>query len=220
MSIEKIALNKLLCLFYAPNNLRIRMLRDDIRRSRPKLEDENSEGGDFHTSFWSDAKKHAINQADLYECTAVRVAAHPGRRRLYPELRDGFLTWFNERRRWHNEPLNPLAPPAKAQLPMDGLGVVKVESILGVQSEPGFQRLVYPYFAEKPALPDEGGRLGLWAMAEALKNHDPADMRVLDILRSRTFAIADNPLVGDEQEIFHHRYRVILNEWNKLKEEY
>lgn len=222
MTITSISLRKLLCLFYAPKNLRISILRDDIRSTVAREGGHRPDGGgDFHGPFWADAKLHVLGRADLRELVAHRVAVNARRRRLYEEMRDGFLDWWEERRRWRNEPLHALEVPPHARLQIEELGcTVKVENIMGLDSGPDFHRLIYPYFAEEPPLEIEAGRLGLWAMATALPHHDPNDLRVLDVIRGRTAAIRDTPLLGTEREAFVDKYSLILREWDRLRREY
>lgn len=220
MSIEIIHLKKLLQLFYAPANLRVTLLRGDIRQEIAKASSVSGDGGDFHGPFWADAKRHAVGQIDLREATKFRVQELANRRRLYPELAEGFLTWWNEKRRWHNEPLLPFEAAPHARLKIGELGTIKVENLLCVRSGGGFRRLVYPYFSERPTLPEEGGRLGLWALAAALREHDVGDMRILDVLRSRTFATGDYPLRGDEGDVFARRYKSLIDQRNELLAEY
>lgn len=222
MSLQSIHLRKLLRLFYAPSNLRVRILRNDIRSELRKAAGLDSGGGDFHVPFWSDAKDHVFGASDLRDQVALRIASNKGRQRLYTAMSDGFLGWWNEKRRWRNEPLRLLNIPAKAQLQIEDVGgVVKIENIMGLESGPEFNRLIYPYFSEEPSLPEEGGRLGLWAMREALPTaYDVDDMRVLDILRSRTFTARDHKLVGNEGEVFLRRYQQLIADWTRLREEY
>lgn len=210
-------------MMYAPENVRTRILRQDIRSDIKKLiGDDDDGGGDFHVPFWSDAKRHVLGEKDLLTSVTERVAVNKGRKRLYEELAKGFLIWWNDRRRWRNEPLTLLSTPAKAKLQIPSLSsVVKVENILGLDSGPNFERLIYPYFAEVPPLSEEAARLGLWAVKAAL----PAvfkleDMRVFDVLRSASFGTLDHQLKGDEESMFLQRYEFVLSRWHELKKEY
>src|SRR5688500_2922461 len=116
MSVTSIHLRKLLCLMYAPANLRTAILRDDIRMELKKEGGFIGEGGDFHCPFWADAKSHVLGEADLNDLVASRVFRNKGRKRLYEALATGFLDWWNDKRRWRNEPLFLLPTPAKARL--------------------------------------------------------------------------------------------------------
>jgi hypothetical protein len=80
-----------------------------------------------------------------------------------------------------------------------------------------YTRVVYPYFSEEPALPEEGGRLGLWAMQQALAGLDPKDMRIIDPLRRTFFSPQTTPLHGDENLVFHEKYKSLIGEWNRLQ---
>jgi hypothetical protein len=221
VSLQKIHLRRLLQLFYAPKNLRTSKLREDIRRDISKAAGEESDGGDFHTPFWADAKEHVLGHADLRALSIGRIADAKGRARLYPLLTDGFLEWWNDKRRWRNEPLELLPTPPRAQLLLPEIGAtVKVENLMGLESGPDFHRLVYPYFAEVPVLPTEAVRLALWCLRETLLQHDISNMRVLDVLRGGSFGTLDVALVGDEREVFVRRYRELLDDWDELRKDY
>lgn len=77
--------------------------------------------------------------------------------------------------------------------------------------------MVYPYFSEEPPLSEEGGRLGLWVMQQVLTEADPADMRVIDALRRTFFSPQTTPLQGNEETVFHEKYRTLIDEWERLK---
>ena len=104
MSVRMIHLRKLLKLMYLAPNRRVSALRADIRDDIARESGDPGSGGDFYGPFWSDAKAHVFGSAYLPEMVQVRIAANSGRANLYPQLRDGFLLWWNERRRWTNEP--------------------------------------------------------------------------------------------------------------------
>jgi len=108
MSLQKIHLRKLLQLFDAADGKRRALLRADIRDEMASAAGAEKNGGDFYAPFWSDAKQHMGGASDLKLTTAARIELNKGRERLYPELRDGFLLWWNKKRRWINEPFEPL----------------------------------------------------------------------------------------------------------------
>jgi hypothetical protein len=219
MSVENIHLRKLLQLFYLPPNRQTSKLREDIRNDRDRDSGGLGSGPDFFGGFWADAKGHVFGRGDLHEGVRGRIESNPGRKRLYPILRDGFLRWWNERRRWTNEPFQPAEIP-RARYVMDGLGTVKVENVLAVKDAKGADHFVYPYFCEQPELGDEAARLGLWLLQAALPRIDPLELRILDVMRGRTFSIDRTPLKGDEEQIFRRRYGALLRRWRELKEEY
>jgi hypothetical protein len=78
---------------------------------------------------------------------------------------------------------------------------------------------VYPYFSEEPPLPEEGGRLGLWVMQQALTGPSPDDMRIIDVLRRTFFSPQTTPFRGDEEKLFRENYISIIAEWERLKKE-
>ena len=222
MSLQKTPLRKLLQLFYAPANLRTSKIREDIRKENAKADGKKSgNGGDFHVPFWSDAKQHALGAGDLQELVEARIAADSKKSKLYPLLAQGFLAWWDEKRRWRNEPLAPLGTPSGTQLALPEIAAtVKIEGTMALESGPNFHRIIYPYFSENPNLPPEGARLALWAMSEVFLLHKPKDLRVLDVLRGTSAGIDDYPLLGDEREIFLQRYRFVLSERDRLSVEY
>jgi hypothetical protein len=226
MSMEKVHLRKLLKLFFLSDAARVSELRKDIRQEIKKATFPSSKGGDFHTPFWTDAKNHVAGRLDLAAQVEERIARNDNRERLYPELSSGFLKWWNEKRRWQNEPFQVIPFSVKAQLPIAEVGgLVKIENLLAVTiGAPSIDnrsnRIIYPYFSEHPILSDEAFRLGLWALSAALQQYSPSDLRLLDVLRGTSFGIADCPLRGDEQVLFVRHYGALLREWRRLREEY
>ena len=226
MSIEKVHLRKLLKLFFLADGARLTELRKDIRQELRKAAFPGKKGGDFHTPFWTDAKNHVAGRLDLATQVEERIARNDNRERLYPALSKGFLRWWNEKRRWQNEPFQIIPFSVKAQLPIHEVGgLVKIENLLAVTVGPRSNdkqsgRIIYPYFSERPALGDEGIRLGLWALSTALGQYSPTDLRLLDVIRGTSFGIADCPLCGDEQALFIRHYGALLREWRELREDY
>ncbi|MBC7101608.1 MAG: hypothetical protein H5U13_00045 [Parvibaculum sp.] len=219
MSLEKIHLRKLLQIFYAPNNKRISLLRADIRQEIAKNEGLSGDGGDFHTAFWSGAKQHALGTEDLRALTEVYIVRSAQRKRLCPLLRDGFLLWWDEKRRWRNEPFEALLPSPHGRVSFEELAsTVKVENLLSLEGDDHSSRLIYPYFAEEPRLSAEAARLGLWLMGEAFPRLE--EMRILDVIRGTSFGTLDVPLQGNEEEVFQREYEAVLAEWRKLRNEY
>jgi len=219
MALEQIHLRKLLkILFLSPSRQRSE-LRKDIREDRIKAAGGEASGGDFYAPFWADAKDHVFANADLRTMVDRRVAANPRRRNLYPQLRDGFLLWWNQRRRWTNEPFQ-LGQPAKARFLFPDLNaMVKIDSILSVRDGLGDERLVYPYFAPEPALSEQGARLGLWLLTAALPMVPANAIRVLDVIRGRTFSLDRTPLVGNEEQAFQELYSDLLRRRDELRDD-
>ncbi|ODT10716.1 MAG: hypothetical protein ABS35_41880 [Kaistia sp. SCN 65-12] len=220
MALDRIHLRKLLQLmFLEPNKLRS-AIRTDIRDELAKEDGTGGSGGDFYIPFWADAKSHVFAVADLHDLVEQRIAANRRRSNLYPLLRDGFLLWWNERRRWTNEPFQP-GPSLKAQVPFPSLrATVKVDSILSVRDGLDAEHAVYPYFVPDPELSENAARLGLWLLIRALPAYSPNEIRILDVIRGRTFSLDRTPLRGDEEEEFRRRYAAILQLRQELQEEY
>lgn len=220
MAVDLISLRKLMQLILATERQRTSLLRSNIRDDLKRALSGPGEGGDFHTAFWADAKGHVAGTVDLRESTPRRVGDHRGRRRLYPLLADGFLQWWEERRRRRNEPFQIMDARIRGRFALEGLGTVKVESNLGVSIGRDTYRVVYPYFCEEPALTADVARLGLWAMSQALPSYDLENLRVLDVLRGASFSTIECPLTGTEEEAFRQSYSSIIDRWNVLRREY
>lgn len=221
MSIKSIHLRKLLILMYAQPNRLVALLRQDIRADISKESGRNGDGGDFHQAFWSDAKTHAMGFGDLPKLVESRVAASRQRTRLYPLLGKAFLVWWNEKRRWINEPFRAVERRINARFSVGELGaVVKVDNFLAVEFDDGSHRLVYPYFDEDVMLSEDAARIGLWIMTIAIPREAASAFRILDVLRSKSFTVEDLPFRGDEEQTFLARYKHVILEWERLKSEY
>lgn len=219
MSLERIHLRKLIKLLYLPANKRRSALRQDIRDDIAREAGATGSGGDFYGPFWSDAKGHVFGWSDLHDMTQARIAANSSRLNLYPQLRDGFLLWWNERRRWSNEPFRQ-ADAVKAAYNFAGLGTVKIANVLCVRDGNDENHFVYPYWFPEPVINEEAARLSLWMLGTSLTNASLDELRLLDVIRGRTFSTDRTPLQGDEQHIFQQKYERLRDEWNVLRLEY
>ncbi|WP_404334674.1 hypothetical protein AB2M62_13940 [Sphingomonas sp. MMS12-HWE2-04] len=221
MSLQNIHLRKILKIMYLEGGARIAALRADIREEIAREEGRAGEGGgDFYGPFWRDAKDHVFGATDLHEQTRIRIQGNPGRANLYGQLRDGFLLWWDERRRWTNEPFRP-ADAMKTVCRVAGVDAdIKVANILSVRDGRDEDHFVYPYWFPDPQLSEEAARLGLWLLCEAFRTVDRAELRLLDVIRGRTFSLDRNSLQGDEPTIFHRRHAAALAQWNELRREY
>jgi hypothetical protein len=219
MSIEKINLRKLLQLLLADARLQRALLLADIRSDRAKQYREGK-GGDFYSPFWADVKDHAAGRANIADQVEIRIAKNDTRARLYPVLRDGFLEMWTEKIRWRNEPFEFVPESIKAQLAIKELRTtVKIENTASIIAWDGSHRIMYPYFYEEPPLTDEGARLGFWALTQALPDHNLEDFRIIDFIRRAYYRAADIGMNGDEGKQFTQRYKALLAQWRKLKEE-
>lgn len=220
MSFETVGLGKLLATMYASPRDRTAALRRDITQEIRKASGANpSKGGDFYIPFWADAKLH-VGGGNLRELTPGRIAKNDTRRRLYPLLQSGFLSWWEERRRRRNEPFTVINEQVHGRLVMTGLGTIKVENTLWFRVGDDGDRIVYPYFCEDPALSAEAARLGLWVMSECLTGQAPEAMRILDVFAGRSFSLADSPFAGNEEDRFRENYAQVLSDWATLRLEY
>lgn len=221
MSIEQISLRKLMQLMLASDRRRTSLLRGNITEAiRREINGPGEGGGDFHSPFWADAKAHAGRRSDLRAASVTRIDANDGRARLYPLLTEGFLAWWEERRRRRNEPFEIMEQNIKGRLELDGLGTIKIENNLAFTIGDDGRRVVYPYFCEEPDMAENVARLGLWAMAAALPEYAIEDMRILDVIRGRSFSILDTPVTGTEEADFRQQYRMLLGRWTELRREY
>lgn len=220
MALDRVHLRKLLKIMFLDAGKQRSAIRADIREDIGRENGASSSGGDFYAPFWADAKRHAFASGDLHELVSQRIAANARRSDLYPRLRDGFLLWWNERRRWTNEPFRP-GDQLKAQYSFPELdAIVKVDSILSVRDGLGAQHAVYPYFAPDPVLSESSARLGLWLLSVALPSVSLDEIRILDVIRGNTFSIDRNPLHGDEEGEFEETYSEILRIRENLRREY
>jgi hypothetical protein len=221
LSVRKIHLRKLLKCFYLPDAPRRSLLRADIRNEIQKDSGADLNGGDFHMPFWTDAKNHVAGGLDLKQKSKLRIDSNKGRGRLYPLLTSGFLNWWNEKRRWRNEEFKFIEDEVYGRLTVPEVnGVIKVENLLAVRIGDETNKVIYPYFAEEPILPPEGARIGLWVMSQTLMGYALDDLRILDILREKSFATRDYPLFGNEQTLFLQKYQSLVKEWDELWKEY
>jgi hypothetical protein len=135
-------------------------------------------------------------------------------------LKDGFLLWWEEKRRLRNVPFKVIEDNVKARYDAPGLGTVKVENTLSITVGDDGHRILYPYFCEDPGLSNEAARLGLWVMSQCSTGYSTKDMRLLDVIQGRSFSDLDTPLTGNEETLFHKRYGELLKEWHTLRDEY
>jgi hypothetical protein len=228
MSLRRVHLWKLLRIFYSSDSQRKALLREDIRNEKTRGNSDNENGGDFHGPFWADAKRYVVGltehnaqmPVDLWALTKARIESNKRRQRLYLQLTDGFLRWWEEKRRWRNEPFELISRNVKGRLPVPQLnGSIKVENLVAVKIGGHSNRLVYPYFSEEPALSEEGARIGLWVLSEAIADYPREEFQILDVLRSTSFGIADLPLKGDERELLMQKYAAVLEERENLRRE-
>lgn len=220
MALENIHLRKLLKIAFLEPNERRSALRAEIREDLRREAGDDAGGGDFYTPFWADAKAHVFGASDLNQATDDRIIANARRQNLYPQLRDGFLYWWNEKRRWTNTPFKP-GKNHKSRFRFPGLdATVKVENVLSVIDGVGDEYVVYSYFSPEPRLTNESARLGLGLLTQALPEIPQSQLRILDIIRGNTFSIERNPFAGDEEIEFQSRFARLIRERDELRREY
>nr|WP_295237681.1 hypothetical protein [uncultured Brevundimonas sp.] len=220
MAIDIIHLRNLMRLILAEPALETRLLRTNIREELARQRGDGEGGMDFYTPFWADAKAHARGGSNLRDQTELRVRASAQRRNLYPLLRDGFLTWWEERRRRRNEPFTILNVQVRGRFTLDGVGVIRVENNLAFRIGDDGLRVVYPYFNDEPEITADMARIGLWAMSQALPQYSIQDMRILDVVRGRSYSIEEAPQSGSEQRELSEAYAALIDRWNILRASY
>lgn len=220
MALENIHLRKILKLLFLDDQRRQSALRADIREDIRREAGYEGGGGDFYSPFWADAKAHVFGGGDLRASTDVRIGANARRTNLYPQLRDGFLQWWEERRRWSNAPFQP-GQALKGSYRFPSLdAIVKIDSVLTVVDGGGDEHVIYSYFSPDPVLSDDAARLALWLMTQVFPRVPTTELRILDIIRGRTFSIDRTPLLGDEEIEFGSRYARLIRERDELRREY
>jgi hypothetical protein len=221
MSFKKVHLRKLLAAFGSTEQKLVTLLRADIRQELAKAVGENKGGGDFHGPFWSDAKDYVLTGSDFDQRTQLRVQANKRRERLYPSLKNGFVDWWENKKRFNNEHIRPFPAAIKNQVNFPELdATVKAENFMGLSIGDGDKRLIYPYFSESPPLSADHARIGLWFLSTAFPQHSIEDFRILDVLRGSSFSVQESDLTGNEERTFKQLFARILRRWNDLREEY
>lgn len=221
MSLKSLHLRKLIKLMYLAGPRRTSAIRADIRDDLARERGNTGEGGgDFYGPFWRDAKDHVFGRSDLHAQTALRIASNGGRENLYTQLRDGFLLWWDRKRRWTNEPFRPAAP-VRSMVRIGGIDCnIKVDNILSVRDARDDDHFVYPYWFNEPALDEESSRIALWCLTQAFPAADETELRLLDVIRGETFGFDKTPPRGDEAEVFRRKFDSLLLEWDRIRREY
>jgi hypothetical protein len=220
MSLQVINLRKLLKLMFLDQRALTAALRADIREDINRERGGLGGGGDFYVPFWRDAKDHVFGRGDLKTATAERIAGNDGRRNLYPALRDGFLLWWDNRRRWTNAPFQQIDAPATRYSVRGVDTTVKIDAVLAVQDGREQDRYIYPYWFAEPPLNEEGARLGLWLMIQAIPQISSEEFRILDVIRGQMFSLDRNELRGDESARFATHFARISRRRDELRSEY
>lgn len=219
MAIERIHLRNFMRLALANPAHQTSLLRENIRADIKREAGAGGGGMNFYTPFWADAKNHARGALNLRPTTDARVEANRGRRNRYPALCDGFLLWWEDRRRRRNEPFAIVEERILGDFEIEGHGVIVVDNILAVRIGDAELRIVYPYFFDEPELGPEMAAIGLWAMSQALPTHRIEDMRVLDVMQGVSYSVEDVRISGNEENSFRERYRYLLGRWSELRAE-
>lgn len=218
MSEHKIHLRKLLQLFYLPEGRVRTILRQDVQAYIKKQKNnEPMSGMDFYSPFLRDAKDHVDGVVDLKEKTAERVERNAHRKNLYPRLAEKFLEWLSEKKRWTNEGISIFEKTVKGKYKLpDVATTVKVHNFLplNVGSQP--TKFFYPYFSDTPALTEEAARIGLWIMQQSDTGVPKEGLRILDVLRAKSYSLKKNPLLGNEEQLFMAYYKRIRGIWDTL----
>lgn len=211
MSIEHITLRKLLKIMYSREAKQRSILKADISHKQNKEKGIEETGGDFYTPFWSDAKNHVVGELDLRKQTVIRINKNGRRKRLYPLLTKGFLKWY-EAQDWPNK---KIILGVKAQHYLPELGLIRIENVLALKVKETV-KIIYPYFSEEPSLSEEGARLGLWLLKQALPQYKNGGIEILDVFRGVSFSEQGHPLNGNEEESFAKKYKSLITKFEDL----
>lgn len=220
MTIDKISLRKFLQLLGLPEAKRISEFRIIARRDKKRQEGVTDDTGpDFYSGFWSDAKSHVYGLSDLRDTTPVRIAANDGRARLYPMLQDGFLTWWDERRRWQNAPFQKI-PSIKGQVDIGTGAIIRLDNILSVKDSQGVDHHVYPYWCETPVIDEELATIAIQVLLKAFPEQDPNEIRILDTIRGVTYSVDRVDLGLVTWDDVKGRHRRLKSEYQKIRKTY
>lgn len=221
MSLNSFHLNKALKLFYLSDKRLVSEIRKEIRLEIKKNKPGNKGGGDFYAPFWSDVKKHIVGSADLKDSCGERILANDTKKNLYPDLRDGFIDWWQNTRKWKNHPVTLIEDSVKNRKLFEHYKTtVKVENLLAIKIDDEHNRYIYPYFYQEGPLSEEAGRLGLWLISDLFQSYDLSEFRILDVFKAKIFSLSDHPLLGNEENIFLSKLAKISEVKNKLLQEY
>lgn len=221
MSLKKIPLRKLIRLMFSDSAQMKSLIRADIRDEIRKSAGLDEGGGDFHSPFWHDAKSHVNGEKNLHVTVAQRIAANKRRERLYKLLRDGFLDWWNNKRRWTNEKSDSELLNIKGIFEIEEFKLtIKIDNLLSIKIGESQNRIIYPYFAENPVLTPKSARLALWVISSALSKYDLSEFRILDVLRGKSFSIEDVGFTGTEKDELYERYSALISTMEALKKVY
>lgn len=208
-------LHKILRLMSCDGKLYRRKLIEDVNQDIKREINGGSSGGEFYTPFWALAKRFVISGGDMRRETAVLIDKHSGRRNIYPKLEKGFSGWWAEKRRWRNEPFSEIRFEP-IYYSMCGWNI-KIVNVLALSGSDASQRLIYPYWYNEPAVDVSIARLGLAVIDQSVNNFKTEELRLLDIIRGRSFSVDDVRLSGGETSEFEQRLKHIVEDWNMLR---
>lgn len=220
MSLHTARLSKILKIAYADDRLSRKDIFDDVSeyiRKENNPEKASSGGGDFHGVLWA-AFKDCIFEYDpdsFDQIVKALIDANSRRKRLFPPLAQGLKSWGLEKQRWMNEEIKRIKSPT-GTITVDGLDIaLKVNNILALEIVGKGNRYIYPYFSEEPTVTKEAARVALWQLHQTLPDLDINEIRILDVMRGKSYSVADVPFVGDEQTLFEHHIKSIMQRWDK-----
>ncbi|MFC4349597.1 hypothetical protein ACFO5Q_17235 [Kordiimonas lipolytica] len=220
MSLHEARLSKIIKIAYADAKLSRKEIFNDVSaciRKEQNPESGSGGGGDFHGVLWA-AFKECIFEQDVEgfdQMVAALISGNSRRKRLFPQLADGLKSWGLLKRRWMNEEIKRIKNPVGTVI-LEGQDIAfKVNNVLALEIVGKGNRYIYPYFSEKPALNDEAARVALWQLHCALPHVHLDEIRILDVMRGKSYSTVEVPLVGDEHDIFAHQVAEIFQLWDK-----
>ena len=98
--------------------------------------------------------------------------------------------------------------------------ILKVDNVMAMHAGAERVRLIYPYFCKEHGLTEEWGRVGLWLLKAAFPASELDDMEIVDVMRGSSVSGRRTLLHGNEELLFMQAYKVIHDEWVRLKPQY
>lgn len=218
MALDLIHLSKFLRFSYLPQKRLRHDMGRDIYNDRRKTEGKSKGGPDFFGAFWGDAKLHVEGKADLRDLVAYRIFRNARRDRLYKAMLSGFINWWDNERRWTNEPFQIRQSPT-ARLEVSQGITLKIENIMSVRDAADLDHYIYPYFSEHAEIDDEAARVGLATIYRALPDLPQSEIRIMDVIHGQVWSADRVVFGGDEEEILHRKCKFITSFRKALEEE-
>lgn len=219
MGFQSPSLAKLLRVLGASPNQQSTILKRDAYDTVRKVLSPGDRGGfNFYLPNHADFREHITGGRSLYTTTAQRLIDIGSAKNIYPNLRDGELTFWNSFRRSINGPVRALQPPTGV-LTLGGAGQVRIEHLIYLEypDSHGTQRLalcMYPF--PWPVLRPGIARMGLAALERVVGKRVQGDIAILDAHRADLFRLSDQRFDGEEADRLWREYQWLLRDWQGM----